>query len=216
VSREQDAIEKACGELAEYFGRLEDLALEPAAETGVTAPGLHSRRAVIPEPYGQAGRARMDIHEGVRRLEARLRIIVLGHPGPKRGGSDENTWSALGMVAKLASQLDDKGYSRAASFLDGWINEARCVRGIDEARRWRHLPRHANDTGLPARCPYCKTFYLLADPETGIVVCSVPGCVDSEGNAPVGSVGAAESGVPVLTWADGRVDAAPPELEAAS
>ena len=146
--KERDAIEAACEQLATYFARLEALTTEPDTETGQAAPGVASRPAFTPEPYGQAGRALMDAHEGVRRLEASLRIAVLGHPGRKRGGSNGNTAAALEMVAKLASQLDDQGYSRAAAFLDGWINHARSVKGIDENRRWRKLPKHT-DEGLP-------------------------------------------------------------------
>lgn len=208
----RDQVQDLCQQAADYLERLEGLTVEPPAPTG--APARPHRPAIAPEPYGQAGRVLMTIREGVRRLEASLRRDVLGHLGHRRGPSDGNTADALAMIAKLASRLDDRQARRAARLLFRWIGQAQAVPGIDEARRWRHLPRQPGEA-LPPQCPYCGTFYLLADVEALIVVCSFPRCKDADGNPPVASMSIDETRRPVLTWGDGRTQAVP-DLELAS
>lgn len=212
----RDQVQDLCQQTADYLERLEGLTVQPPSPTG--APARPRRPVMAPEPYGQAGRVLMTIWEGVRRLEASLRRDVLGHLGQRRGPSEGNTTDTLAMIAKFASRLDDKPARRVHRQLSRWVGQAQAVPGIDEARRWRHLPRRAGEA-LPPQCPYCGTFFLLADVEALVVVCSFPGCEDSEGDPPVASMSIDETRRPVLTWADGRTQAAPDlevELEAAS
>lgn len=212
----RDVVQDLCQQAADYLERLEGLTLYRPPPHG--GPARPRRPAMIPEPYGEAGRVLMTAREGIRRLEASLRREVLGHLGRRRGGSDCNTGDALAMIAKLASRLDDRNARKAARCLHRWVGQAQAVHGIDEARRWRHLPRQAGEA-LPPQCPYCGTFYLLADVEALIVVCSFPGCRDSNGETPVASMSIDEARRPVLTWGDGRTQAAPDievDLEAVS
>jgi hypothetical protein len=202
----RDVVWELCQQLADYLERLEGLTLYRPPPHG--GPARPRRPALIPEPYGQAGRVLMTVREGVRRLEASLRREVLGHAGRRRGGSDANTADALAMIGKLASRAADRPARNAARLLHRWVYQAQEVDGIDEARRWRHLPRQAGEA-LPPQCPYCGTFYLLADVEALIIVCSFPGCRDSNGEPPVASMSIDEARRPVLTWGDGRTQAAP-------
>ena len=202
----RDVIWEQVQQVADYLARLEGLAVEPRGPDG--APVRPARPAIIPEPYGHAGVVLMTTHEGIRRLEASLRLAVLGEPGRRRSGSDEDTAGALAMIAKLATQLDERRAKRAARFLAWMIGGAQCVDGIDEARRWRHVPKNADDR-LPPRCPYCGTCNLVADVEALLVACAYPGCTDRNEDAPVAAMGYDEAGVPVLTWADGRTDRVP-------
>jgi hypothetical protein len=185
--------------------RLERLAVEPRGPDG--APVRPHRPAIIPEPYGHAGVVLMTTFEGIRRLEASLRLAVLGSPGRRRGGSDEETARTLGQIAKLATQLDERRAKRAARFLAWMIGGAQCVDGIDEARRWRHVPKSA-DERLPPRCPYCETCNLVADVEALLVACAYPGCLDANDDPPVAAM-ACDAAGPMLTWADGRTDRVP-------
>jgi hypothetical protein len=217
----RDVIWEQCEQVADYLARLEVLVAEPDAPTG--APVRPHRPAIVPEIYGHAGRVLLTTHEGVRRLEASLRLAVTRSAGRRRGGSDGNTAAALGQIAKLATQLDERSAKRAARFLAWMIGGAQAVAGIDEARRWRHLPKAANEK-LPPRCPHCGTCNLVADVEARLVACAYPGCTDANGDPPVAAMGYDEAAVPILTWADGRLDRAPsldgmdgfaPDLEAA-
>lgn len=205
----RDVIWEQCEQVADYLSRLEKLTVQPRAPDG--APVRPHRPALMPEPYGHAGVVLMSTHEGIRRLEASLRLAVLGEPGRRRGGSRENDALALAMIAKLATQLDERRAKRAARFLAWMIGGAQCVDGIDEARRWRHVPKNANDR-LPPSCPYCGTCNLVADVEALLVACAYPGCTDRNQDAPVAAMawsGPEEARVPVLTWADGRTDWVP-------
>jgi hypothetical protein len=209
AEREQDPrdlVAEQCGQIADYLIRLEALTVHRPSPDG--APVRPSRPALIPEPYGAAGRAVMTTHEGLRRLEASLRLAVYGEPGRRRGGSDKNTDECRVMIVKLATQLTTRQAWRAARFLGWLINGAQIVPGIDEATRWRHLPRE-DGAVMPPQCPYCGGWYLLADVQAQIVVCSRPGCADGNGDPPVASYGVDRDGGAWLTWADGRRTAAP-------
>ena len=208
---ERDAVADAVAALADYMARLEGLAPEPAAP-GVVGPAVHSRPAIAPEPYGPAGRALMTAFEGVRRLEAWLRQAALGHPGLRRGCSPGNTDEALAMIVKFASQVDDERFARACSALDRWIGDARSVHGIDENRRWRHLPRQGDPddpAALPPQCPYCKTFFLVYDPDARLIACSLYGCEDGNGDPPTATLDTDDAGRPRLAWQDGKKQLAP-------
>jgi len=146
-----DLVREACDLLAGYLLRLERLLAEPDASG--PAPGMVTRDADTPEPWNApAGRALMDGHEGVRRLEAALRYALNGHPGARRGGSEGNTMAALTAIPKLAAGLDSDAEAAAARVIERWVNGARVVQAIDEAERWRPLPQRP--------CPYCRCFFL--------------------------------------------------------
>lgn len=198
-----DLVRDACVLLAGYLPVLERLLAEPDAAG--PAPGMHARSSETPEPWNApAGRALMDAHEGVRRLEAALRYALNGHPGARRGGSAGNTAGALAAIPRLAAGLDGDAEAMAARILERWANEARAVPAIDEVRRWRPLPGRA--------CPYCQAAWLRADmdarPVTIACFCGYcPG--DGDGLRPVAAMGTDEHGTPRLLWADGLVETAP-------
>ena len=147
-----DLVREACDLLSGYMGTLELLIAEPAS-TQNAAVGMSPRPADTPEPWdATVGRALMDGHEGVRRLEAVLRYTLNGHPGPRRGGSTGNTMAALDAIPKLAAGLDEDDEAVAARIIERWVNAARAVAAIDEAERWRPVPSRA--------CPYCRCYFL--------------------------------------------------------
>jgi hypothetical protein len=114
---------------------------------------MSPRPADTPEPWdAPAGRALMDGHEGVRRLEAVLRYALNGHPGPRRGCSEGNTREALNVIPRLAAGLDEDAGAAAARVMRRWIDAARAVPAIDEAEQWRPVQTRA--------CPRCECFFL--------------------------------------------------------
>jgi hypothetical protein len=195
-----DLAREACTLLAGYLPVLERLLAEPVSAPGAAA-GMTPRAADAPEPWdGQAARALMDAHEGVRRLEAGIHYGLNGHPGLRRGGSAGNTREALKAIPKLAAGLDRDGEAAVVRILERWITEARSLPAIDEARQWRPLPSRA--------CPYCGCWFLRGDMDARpvIITCFVPGCADGNGLRPAATMGTDEHGRPVLAWADGRVE----------
>jgi hypothetical protein len=98
------------------------------------------------------GRVLMDGHEGVRRLEAVLRYLLNGHPGPRRGGSPGNTAAALDAIPRLAAGLSQDGEAAAARVIGRWVNAARAVPAIDEAEQWRSVQARP--------CPFCECYFL--------------------------------------------------------
>ncbi|HXT93142.1 MAG TPA: hypothetical protein VN714_28250 [Trebonia sp.] len=147
-----DLVQEACDLLSGYMGTLEELVAEPSA-TQNAAVGMSPRPADTPEPWdATVGRALMDGHEGVRRLEAVLRYTLNGHPGQRRGGSTGNTTAALAAIPRLAAGLTEDDEAVAARIIERWVNAARAVAAIDEAERWRPVPSRA--------CPYCRCYFL--------------------------------------------------------
>jgi len=147
-----DLVQEACDLLSGYMGTLELLVAEPSAAQNA-AVGMSPRPADTPEPWdATVGRALMDGHEGVRRLEAVLRYTLNGHPGMRRGGSSRNTIAALTAIPKLAAGLDEDVEDATIRMLTRWIIAAQAVAAIDEAERWRPVPSRA--------CPYCRCFFL--------------------------------------------------------
>jgi hypothetical protein len=147
-----DFVQEACDLLAGYMGTLELLVAEPSS-TQDAAAGMSPRPADTPEPWdAPAGRALMDGHEGVRRLEAVLKYMVAGHPGARRGGSTGNTMAALDAIPRLAAGLDDDAGDATIRVIERWINAARAVPAIDEAEQWRPVQARA--------CPYCGCYFL--------------------------------------------------------
>jgi hypothetical protein len=147
-----DLVQEQCDLLAGYLPRLERLLAEPSS-TQNAAAGMSPRPADTPEPWdAPVGRALMDSHEGVRRLEAVLKYMVAGHPGLRRGGSPGNTAAALAAIPRLAAGLPEDAGASSARYLEHLINGARAVQAIDEAERWRPVPSRP--------CPYCRCFFL--------------------------------------------------------
>ena len=146
-----DLVREACDLLAGYLPRLERLLAEPDASG--PAPGMVTRAADTPEPWNApAGRALMDGHEGVRRLEAVLKYMVAGHPGLRRGGSAGNTRAALAAIPRLAAGLPGDVEDATIRMLNRWIGEAEALAPIDKAERWRPVPSRP--------CPYCRCYFL--------------------------------------------------------
>jgi hypothetical protein len=204
-----DLVREACDLLAGYMTILERLVAEPAVRDA-TAGYTAVRLAETPEPWNApAGRALMDAHEGARRLEAALRYVQSGHPGPRRGGSPGNTMAALAAIPKLAAGLDEDGEAAAARLVERWVSQARAVPAIDEAQQWRYVPGR--------RCPYCTLYTLkvLLDDRgrpAGRIEChSHPSvaCRDGNGMRPSAAMGTNDRGVPELQWADGLTETAP-------
>jgi hypothetical protein len=140
------------------MGTLETLVAEPSSPQNAAA-GMSPRPADTPEPWdAPAGRALMDAHEGVRRLEAVLRYILNGHPGQARGGSRGNTKAAMTVITNFTAGLPQDVEDATIRMLNRWIGAAQAVAAIDEAERWRPVPSRA--------CPYCRCFFLrvLIDP----------------------------------------------------
>jgi hypothetical protein len=145
----------------------------------------------------------MDAHEGLRRLEASLRLAVTGHTGPRRGGSDANTLAAIAAIENLGAAVTVRACTDAARIIDRWSVAIQQLAAIDEAERWQRV------SGAP--CPYCGTPMLRLAPRSGRVTCLRFGvCFDSDGRHPVGRVEAGPaSGKPLITWADGTTQVAP-------
>jgi hypothetical protein len=145
-------VQEACDLLSGYMGTLELLVAEPSSPQDA-AVGMSPRPAEGPEPWdASAGCALMDGHEGVRRLEAVLRYLLNGHPGPRRGGSTGNTMAALDAIPRLAAGLPGDVEDAAVRALNRRITAARAVAAIDEAEQWRPVRSRA--------CPYCGCFFL--------------------------------------------------------
>lgn len=201
-----DLVQEACDLLAGYMGTLELLVAEPSS-TQDAAAGMSPRPADTPEPWdAPVGRALMDGHEGVRRLEAVLKYMVAGHPGARRGGSTGNTMAALDAIPRLAAGVPENVEAASRRYLEHLINGARRVRPIDEAEQWRYVRGRA--------CPHCGCFFLrvlldAAARPTGRVECHAVGCVDGNGLRPVATMGTDGSGIPELRWADGTTETIP-------
>ena len=163
-----DFVQEMCDQLSSLMGTLELEIAEPAS-TQNAAVGMSPRPADTPEPWdATVGRALMDGHEGVRRLEAVLRYTLNGHPGQRRGGSSRNTIAALTAIPKLAAGLDEDAEDATIRMLTRWIIAAQAVAAIDEAERWRPVPSRP--------CPYCRLCWLkvMIDPRgqpAGRVAC---------------------------------------------
>jgi hypothetical protein len=199
-----DLVQEACDLLAGYLPHLEELVAEPSS-TQNAAAGMSPRPADTPEPWdAPAGRALMDGHEGVRRLEAVLKYMVAGHPGVRRGGSAGNTMAALDAIPRLAAGLPADAGDAAVRALNRWIGEAEALTAIDKARHWRTLPR-------PRTCRYCGCWFLKADMDARpvVIMCFAVGCQDANGLRPVATMGTDHGGRPGLTWADGTIETMP-------
>ena len=203
-----DLVREACTLLAGYLPVLEREMAEQSAEG--PAPGMHARMAAAPLPgNAPAIFALTGIDASARNLEGIL-LYAAGkrRAGPLavRGGSGPNTEQALKAITRLFAKAEgDHDLERLVmSELEQRLNETRCVRAIDEVRRWRPLP------GRP--CPYCKSGWLKADMDgRPVVIACFYGYCPGDGNGlnATATMGTDDSGVPCLAWADGLVETVP-------
>ena len=146
-----DLVREACTLLAGYLPQLARLTPEPdIAECA--APGMSARPSAAPVPGNvPAFYAKTSIDATARQLEGVLKYATGARRGgllAVRGGSDANTLQALDAISGLIAIADDDFYRLILSELDARLDEARCVRAIDEAQQWRYVPHH--------RCRYCE------------------------------------------------------------
>ena len=175
-----DLVRDNAAQLRRLHPRLEHALTQAASGDGGMAP----RPADAPFPGDPAAfAALMVIWEAVPRLEARIRLEVAGHSGPRRGGSPGNFLAALQEIVGLSGGLDEDGEALAALVLERLADLARRVRAIDEAEQWRPVRSRA--------CPRCGCYFLRV-------------LLDAAGS-PAGRIecfGHAESGEPCrATWA---------------
>jgi hypothetical protein len=187
-------LTESCAAMAGWLPIAQALIAEPDMD-GTAGGGQPGTR---PPWNGAAAIACLDAHEGIRRLEASLRLAVTGHTGPKRGGSDACTIAAIAAIEKLSSAIGDHGRGVAAGLLDGWAQRIRELPAVDEAEPWRRVP---------ATCPYCGFGMLRVQARAGKVTCLRYGaCRDSEGHHPIGHVDVSRlTGDPLIRWNDGLV-----------
>lgn len=198
-----DLVADALDELAGLLPRLQALLPEPVADPTVGTT-THRKAVGSPAPWhAEAGAALMTIHEGVRRMEASMRQDLTGEPGPRRGGSDANTFAAMDAIRRLAHGLPDDRARYYARVLGIWVTHAKTVRDIDETPKW--VPIRAPRGALPPTCPYCHTYSLRVAQASGAVRCANPSCRAGDGQRPYGRMQYGPlTGRPMLVFADGR------------
>jgi hypothetical protein len=154
VTNPADHVQETCDQLADILPRLARETAEPSAEG--PAPGMHARAAAAPMPgNAPAFYARTGIDATARQLEGVLKYAAgARRPGPLavRGGSTANTHKALDVICDLIGIADDDLYRLVITELEQRLEEARRVRAIDEAERWRPVASRA--------CPYCRCYFL--------------------------------------------------------
>lgn len=191
-------------DLREILVVLAELLPEPV--TDPTAGNTHTRRGITGSPapwHAEAAGILLDIHEGVRRLEASIRRDVTGHLGPRRGGSDGNTQAALTAITNLTYALNDDQAKQTGRILGIWLSHARQIRDIDLEPSWAPLPSVPGTP--PPACPYCRTYGLRFARQSGAVRCANPRCVDTQEQRPYGLIEQGKyTGRAMLVFADGR------------
>src|SRR5437016_7647906 len=119
----------SCADIAAWLPVARALTGQPDND-GTTAIG---HPASCPPWNPAAAAAVMDAHEGLRRLEASLRLAVTGHPGPRRGGSDASTAAAIAAVEALGQAVTTPAMAAAARILDRWTRQIQELPAIDQA-----------------------------------------------------------------------------------
>lgn len=198
-----EQIASRVGELREILTVLADLLPEPVADP-TSGTITHNKVTGSPAPWhAEAAGILLDIHEGVRRLEASIRRDITGNLGQRRGGSDGNTEAALAAIASLSNALTDGDVQQAARILSVWLSHARQIRDIDLEPSWAPLPSVPG--APPPSCPYCRTYSLRFARQSGAVRCANPRCVDSDERRPYGLIEQGKyTGRAMLVFADGR------------
>lgn len=189
-----DALGESCASLAGWLPVAAALIAEPDAD-GVTGTGQPGSR---PPWNSAAASAVTDAREGVRRLEASMRLAVTGRTGSARGGSDANTAAAIKAIEALGHGVAPDAAAQAARILGRWSTAIQQLPAVDEIEPWRRIP---------ATCPYCGFGMLRVAPRSGQVTCLRHGvCLDSDGRHPVGRMDvSALTGEPLIRWNDGLV-----------
>lgn len=190
-------------ELAAALTAAEVLVMRPDETAAAMVTG--SSAAGSAPPWNAAAAAVvLDIHEGIRRLEASLHTDIHGDPGTRRGCSWANTLRAITSVTSLAEGIPAKHAREVARILGRWTSAAERLPAIDEAEQWTVL--RSSSGRVPPLCPYCKTPSLRYAARARIVACFKPACHDSDGNRPVGRLDmSVVNGDPILAWRDGAV-----------
>ncbi len=204
---QRTAVAEAAADLTRCLTIAETLIPLPDQD-GTTAIG--SATVSSPPWNAQAAAAVLDTHEGLRRLEASLRLIVAGHPGSRRGGSAANTFAAIEAVTALSYALPQDGHiqekgkpcpcdwCRLIRILARWAMAVERLPAVDTAEIWQRVQ---------AACPYCGFAMLRYAPRSGRLTCLRYGsCADADGVHPVGHVTVSElDGTPCVAWQDGLV-----------
>jgi len=125
------------------------LVVDQDAEPGT---GRRSVPATRTPGNTQAINAEMDAHELVRRLEASLRLIVTGHTGMMRGGSDSSTRAAIAAIEKLGEAVPPAARQLAARLLDRATTTIGQLPSVDEIPRSRGGCPPPARTVKPSRC----------------------------------------------------------------
>ena len=188
-------LDDACTAIAAALPEAQALTAEPDADGTASAAMQPSSRP----PWNQAAAAAaLDAHEGLRRLEAALRLAVTGHPGPRRGGSDANTYHAIAAIQNLGAAVTTAAAAQAAAILERWSRAICELPAIDAAEPWRRIH---------APCPYCGHAMLRVRPRSGDVTCLRYGaCRDHDGHHPAGRLDISHlTSEPVIRWNDGLV-----------
>jgi hypothetical protein len=212
-----DSLAAACDSLARWLPAAKALIAAQDVEDGTDAMPGRPCAGSRPPWNTAAANAALDPHEGVRRLEAYLRLLKNGHPGPRRGGSDANTLIALKAIENLGYGLpvnhddvtDEDGrrrpcqcpHCRAVRFLGRWTRPIEQLPAIDKDEPWRKAA---------AVCHHCGYTMMLFQPRAGRVTCLRWGiCTDHDGNHPEGLVQQSVTGHPMVAWDDGCIQYGP-------
>ncbi|WP_066373937.1 hypothetical protein [Herbidospora mongoliensis] len=193
VAELQDLLEEVEALLPEQMGD---------ASRGTTT---HHKVSGSPAPWHpEAGMVLMVIHQEARRLEASLRLVVAGHPGQRRGGSDANTAAALNAITHLVHGVPREAASAARRIIERWIRSARQIRDIGLEEPWVPVP--VPHGAVPPSCPYCQTYGLRMRGLEQRIRCINPHCWDREDHRPEGRLVKSNlNGDSTIQWADGRV-----------
>lgn len=194
-------VTDAAADLARQLSAAEILITRPdqdaqAMVTGGTASGSAA-------PWNPAAAAvALDIHEGIRRLEASLHQEIgrTYATGTRRGGSLANTYRAIASVVRLSEGVPARSAAEVARILGRWTTAGERLPGVDEAERPQKVA---------AQCPYCHFPMLRAFPRARKVACLRgygDACKDGDGNPPAGVIGVSQlDGTPCVRWSDGLV-----------
>jgi hypothetical protein len=187
------ALGEACQDIGPLLARAAQLVTEPDADG--TQGG--SRPGSAPPWNPSAAACALDAHEGLRRLEASLRMAVTGRTGPRRGGSDANTMEAITAIENLGEAVTTTAAATAARILCRWSMAILQLPAIDEQERPQRIAW---------QCPYCEIPMMRLFPRAGLVVCLRGGfaCWDGDGNPPKGHARSGRLG-PQIEWEDGLV-----------
>ena len=187
------------GPLAEARADLETwlpVAAALIAEPDTDATTVHGKPGSRPPWNAPVAAAILDVHAGVRHLEAGLHAEVTGRPRRPRGGSDGNTLAAIRAISDLAVSASRDSIRHTERLLIRMVTAIRQLPAVDLDERWQRV--HG------AACPYCELPMLRLGERSGRVACLRYGsCYDRNGDHPVGFISRSVSGEAFIAWADG-------------